>query len=67
MTPKKGYILPLWEKSNSYRATAIAYMQREKRPFIENSNGKVYSLSRLQGSLVVGHSLPVSYGSISRS
>ena len=49
--PPKGYKLPLWELTG-YRATAIAYMCREKVSFVENVNGKIYSLAELKQALV---------------
>ena len=49
--PSKGYKLPLWEVTG-YRATAIAYMCREKVSCVENINGKTYSLAELKQALV---------------
>ena len=51
MSPSYGYKLPLWHTSG-YRATAVAYMQREKVSFIEHINGKTYSLQALKNDLV---------------
>lgn len=45
--PATGYTLPLWNLRGQYRATAIAYMQRENVDSVENSNGKFYTLNML--------------------
>lgn len=45
--PSTGYILPKWEMTEQYRATAIAYMKREKVDIVENKNGKKYDLEEL--------------------
>ena len=46
--PPRGYILPIWDQSGQYRATAIAYMQREKVSSVKNANGETYTLDQLQ-------------------
>lgn len=35
--PSTGYTLPLWKQGNQYRATALAYMEREKVNSVYNS------------------------------
>lgn len=50
--PVRGYILPLWNSSNNYRATASAYLQRETVQRVENSNGFHYSLAELNKAMI---------------
>lgn len=50
--PDRGYILPLWDSYGNYRATAIAYMQREKIDFVEHANGETYSFAQLEGATI---------------
>lgn len=46
--PTIGYILPKWNQRNRYRATAIAYMERENEVVIQHSNGNWYTLGQLR-------------------
>jgi hypothetical protein len=50
--PTRGYILPLWESRNDYRATARAYLQREDTQRVENENGFHYSLTEIENALI---------------
>jgi len=50
--PSGGYILPLWEQSHAYRATAHAYMKREKIYFVENVNGETYNLTQIENAMI---------------
>lgn len=50
--PARGYKLTLWGTGNDYRSTAIAYLKREGLTFVENSNGKTYSLAQLEGATI---------------
>lgn len=45
--PESGYKLENWNHCG-YRATAIAYLQRENVNEVENMNGFFYSLSELK-------------------
>ena len=49
--PDKGYILKKWN-TQGYRATAIAYMQRENVNLIENIDGNFYNLETLKNSVI---------------
>jgi len=49
--PEKGYILPHGNYS-SYRATAVAYMERERIRTVENVNGNWYTLTHLKNSMI---------------
>lgn len=49
--PNNGYILPLWDRI-TYRATAVAYMQRENIKEVMNTNGVYYSLEQLKNALI---------------
>jgi len=49
--PTNGYILKLWD-SYGYRATALAYMQRENLCFVENLNGSTYSLAQIKAAII---------------
>jgi hypothetical protein len=48
-TPDKWYILK--DMPSNYRASAIAYMKRNNINFVDNVNGKIYSLTELENSL----------------
>jgi len=50
--PVRGYILPLWDSAGDYRATALAYMQREDVKEVKNSNGKTYSLETIKKAML---------------
>ncbi len=50
--PKRGYILTLWRQSNAYRATAVAYMQREGLKQVEHANGTNYFLNELKEAML---------------
>jgi len=54
--PQDGYILPKWNESGSYRATAVAYMEREAMGEVENQDGNTYTLEHLKASLIGGES-----------
>lgn len=45
--PGDGYRLRLWDITG-YRATAIAYMQRENLSEVEHINGRFYTLNQLK-------------------
>jgi hypothetical protein len=49
--PTHGFILKKW-KQIGYRATALAYLQREDLFTIENTNGKWYSLIEIQTAII---------------
>jgi len=53
--PTIGYILPKWGTKGKYRATALAYMQRENEHMVEHVNGNFYSIDDLR-SAVIGSS-----------
>lgn len=50
--PTTGYILKNWDIRGAYRATAIAYLQREKIFAVENTNGNYYNLLQLKNALI---------------
>lgn len=50
--PTSGYYLPLWDYKGTYRATALAYMQRENINSIEHCSGEWYSLAELQNAVI---------------
>jgi hypothetical protein len=50
--PTRGYILPLWKDTNAYRATALAYMLREKINTVENINGRTYTIADIKASII---------------
>ena len=50
--PSFGYELPLWYDKLSYRATAVAYMERESITQVKHSNGKVYQLDELKEAML---------------
>jgi len=55
MTPKQGYILPLWENTQTqfvYRATALAYCQRENKQGVSHIDGSYYSIHKLKNSII---------------
>lgn len=45
--PSFGYELPLWLQIG-YRATAIAYMERENVKIVTHQNGNRYTLDELK-------------------
>ena len=49
--PTFGYILPKWNQSGQYRATALAYLQREKEDFVQHFNGYFYSINDLKDAM----------------
>lgn len=49
--PIDGYLMPLWNYGG-YRATALAYMQREGLNSIENYNGKWYTISEIKNAII---------------
>lgn len=49
--PDRGYNLELWNQSG-YRATAIAYMQRENINRVANVNGYYYTLNELKNAAI---------------
>ena len=49
--PPAGYILPKWNQRNQYRATALAYLQREKDDFVEHYNGHFYSIEDIKDEM----------------
>lgn len=49
--PSKGYIIPN-ESTNSYRASALAWMVRENVLAIEHRNGEWYSQAQLKGVII---------------
>jgi len=51
IAPKDGYLLKLW-KQKAYRATALAYLQRENLTVIENENGEFYNIDQLKNSII---------------
>lgn len=50
--PKHGYILPLWESKGDYRATALAYCQREKVYIVQNVDGNEYTKEEIENSII---------------
>ena len=50
--PNKGYNLPKWDITNSYRATAYGYMKREGVNKVTNINGKTYSISTIENAML---------------
>ncbi len=51
-TPDRGYILPIWEDKNAYRATADAYMTREGVEEISNQDGNTYTREEVKNSMI---------------
>ena len=51
-TPDRGYILPIWDDKNAYRATADAYMTREGVEQIGNQDGNTYTKEEVKNSLI---------------
>jgi hypothetical protein len=49
--PTAGYIIPN-ESSNSYRATALAWMIRENVLAVEHRNGEWYNQAQLKGAII---------------
>lgn len=49
--PAHGYILANWNQTG-YRATAIAYLQREGVHTVENVDGNFYTLAQLKGATI---------------
>jgi len=49
--PSHGYKLELWNIT-SYRATALAYLQRENVNAVENVNGRWYTIDQLKGAML---------------
>lgn len=54
-TPSFGYYLNKWGSCLGYRATAIAYMEREKLKEIAHQNGNSYSLVELKKARIYSH------------
>ena len=50
--PTNGYILSLWGITVAYRATALAYMQRENLTEVENSDGNKYTLEQIKSAII---------------
>jgi hypothetical protein len=51
-TPKSGYLFPLWNnEGQDYRATALAYMERENLTEVENINGRFYTRSQIKSAI----------------
>ena len=51
--PTQGFYLPLWnDHAVNYRATAIAYLQRENLTEVKHTNGSYYTLTDLKNALV---------------
>lgn len=56
--PTHGYILPLWKLISNgkhclqYRATAIAYMERENLKQVTHQNGQNYFLDELKAVVI---------------
>lgn len=50
--PAMGYILPLWESKGDYRATALAYMERENVDEVENLNGVTYTKEQIKKAML---------------
>ena len=49
--PTQGYILPKWNMTGRYRATAQSYMERENIGFVENENGETYSKAQIDKAI----------------
>lgn len=49
--PREGYLLTNWNMIG-YRATALAYMQRENLNFVEHRSGKVFSLEQIKSAII---------------
>ena len=50
--PNKGYTLTLWRANWGYRATAVAYMERENLKMVSHENGNNYSLQELKDAMI---------------
>lgn len=50
--PSFGYELTLWGGCLSYRATAVAYMERENIKQVTHKNGKNYFLNELKDAML---------------
>lgn len=50
--PKDGYILPLWEQKWAYRATALAYCQRETMNIVANVDGNQYTKEEIENAII---------------
>ena len=50
--PTKGYVLHLWGITNCYRATALAYMQRNNLKQVTNTDGRNYFLSEIETAII---------------
>lgn len=50
-TPSFGYVLRKWNVVG-YRATALAYMQRENLNSVEHRNGRIYSRKAIEDSII---------------
>lgn len=49
--PSQGYILKKWNQIG-YRATALAYLKREKKYTIEHVNGRWYTLKEIKNAII---------------
>jgi hypothetical protein len=49
--PKHGYILEKWGQIG-YRATALAYMQREGLARVQNEDGKWYDFEDVNNAII---------------
>ena len=49
--PVRGYILKNWG-TVGFRATAVAYLQREGLFTVEHNNGRWYTLTKLKEAMI---------------
>lgn len=49
--PSFGYVLTKWDVVG-YRATALAYMQRENLDCVEHRNGKIYPRKIIEDAII---------------
>jgi hypothetical protein len=54
--PPNGYILTDWDMNKAWRATALAYMQREKKDQVTHENGLTYTYEQIRDA-VLGYPL----------
>jgi hypothetical protein len=50
--PIDGYILERWGQKGVYRATAFAYMQREKLDKVTHNNGQTYTFNEIESAMI---------------
>lgn len=50
--PAQGYNLPLWKFTFAYRATALAYMQRENVRTVEHKDGRMFTFDEIKEAIL---------------